>query len=160
MWRFSGRMWQKTLQVKKKIRVRERHILPRNVTNVTRHIFCHRKKWQMWRHSPTSETGSWEEIWLRPTLSHSRIGTFLPVQKSFVLAGPKSDDFREGCDKKRHQLKNLFSWARVILQRCDKCDASHFLSPGKIRLKHATHTRSAYNFLSFFLSFLGFEDPT
>jgi len=68
MWRFSGRMWQKTLQVKKKIRVRERHILPRNVTNVTRHIFCHRKKWQMWRHSPTSETGSWEEIWLRPTL--------------------------------------------------------------------------------------------
>ena len=92
-------------------------------------------------------------FWLRPTLSHSRIVTFLPVQKSFVLAGPKSDDFREGCDKKRHQLKNLFSCARVILQKCDKCDASHFLSPGKIRLKHATHTRSAYNFLSFFLGF-------
>jgi len=29
---------------KKYFRVRERHIVPRNVTNVTRHIFCHRKK--------------------------------------------------------------------------------------------------------------------
>ena len=68
MWRFSERMWQKTSQVRKKIRVWERHILPRNVTNVTHHIFCHRKKWQMWRHSPKSETGACEEIWLRPTL--------------------------------------------------------------------------------------------
>jgi len=53
----------------KKFRVRERHILPRNVTNVTCHIFCHRKQWQMWHHSPKSETGSWEEIRVRPTLS-------------------------------------------------------------------------------------------
>jgi len=53
--------------------VRERHIFPRNVTNVTRHIFCHRKKWQMWRHSPKSETGTWEEIGLRPTLWFSRL---------------------------------------------------------------------------------------
>ena len=49
--------------------VRERHIVPRNVTNVTRHIFCHRKKWPVWRHSPTSETGSWEEIRVRPILT-------------------------------------------------------------------------------------------
>jgi len=47
---------------KKYFRVRERHILPRNVT---RHIFCHRKKW---RHSPKSEMGSLEEIRVRPTL--------------------------------------------------------------------------------------------
>jgi len=54
---------------KKYFRVRKRHILPRNVTNVTHHIFCHRKKWQMWCHSPKSETGNWEEIRVRPTLS-------------------------------------------------------------------------------------------
>jgi len=65
-------MWQKTSQVKKMyFRVRERHILPRNVTNVMRHIFCHRKKWQMWRHSPKSETGGWEEIRVRPALKQS-----------------------------------------------------------------------------------------
>ena len=65
MWRFSGRMWQKTSEVKKKyFRVQERHILPRNVTNVKRYIFCHR---QMWRHPLKSETGSWEEIRLGPT---------------------------------------------------------------------------------------------
>jgi len=44
------------------------HILPRNVTNVTRHIFCHRKMWQIWRHSLESETGTWEDTRLRPTL--------------------------------------------------------------------------------------------
>ena len=60
---------QKRHRLKIYFRVRERHILPRNVTNVTRHIFCHRKKWQMWHHSPKSETGTWEEIWLRPTLN-------------------------------------------------------------------------------------------
>jgi len=75
MWRFSGRMWQKTSQVKIiYFRVRERHILPRNVTTVTRHIFCHRKKWQMWHHSPKSETWSWEEIRARPTLDWQRGG--------------------------------------------------------------------------------------
>jgi len=42
---------------KKYFRVRERHILPRNVTNVTRHTFCDRKKWQMWRHSLRREAG-------------------------------------------------------------------------------------------------------
>jgi len=68
MWRFSGRMRPKTSLVKKKIHVQERHILLRNVTNVARHIFGHRKKWQMWRHSPKSETGTWQENFLRPTL--------------------------------------------------------------------------------------------
>jgi len=29
--------------------------------------FCLRKKWQMWLHSPKSETETWEEIGLRPT---------------------------------------------------------------------------------------------
>ena len=71
MWRFSGRMWSKTSQVKKQICMRERHILPRKATNVTRHIVCHWKKWQMWRYSPKSETGSWEEIRVRPTLKHT-----------------------------------------------------------------------------------------
>ena len=37
--------------------------------------------------------------------SPSRVVTFLPVQKHFVLAVPKCDVFREGCDKKRHMLK-------------------------------------------------------
>ena len=60
--------------------------------------------------------------------SPSRIVTFLPVQKSFVPAVPKCDVFREGCDKKRHKFKNLFSCARAShsSQKWDKCDASHF----------------------------------
>ena len=67
---------------KKYFRLRERHILPRHMTNVTRHIFCHRKKWQMWRHSPKSETGSWEEIRVRPTLSPViRLGLRTPRKK-------------------------------------------------------------------------------
>ena len=42
---FSGKDVTKNVtSYKKHFRVRERHILPRNVTNVTRHIFCHRKK--------------------------------------------------------------------------------------------------------------------
>jgi len=65
---------KKRHKLKLKFRVRERHTLPRNVTNVTRHIFCHWKKWQMWRHSPKSETGSWEEIRLRPTLTQESLG--------------------------------------------------------------------------------------
>jgi len=88
MRRFSGRMWQKTSQVTKNIFVCEsvtfflallhcltngtRHIncvLARNVTKVTRCIVCHRKKWRMWRNSPKSETGIWEEIRLSPPLS-------------------------------------------------------------------------------------------
>ena len=54
---------------KKCFRVQDRHVLPRKVTKVTRHIFSHRKRWQKWRHSPKSETWTWEEIGLRPTLS-------------------------------------------------------------------------------------------
>jgi len=56
--------------------------------------------------------------------SPSRIVAFLPVQKKFVPAGPKSDVFREAIDKKRHHLK-------VISEKCDKSDAWHFLSPKK-----------------------------
>jgi len=77
------------------------------------------------------------EIWDGKTnafLSPSRIVTFLPVQKSFVPAVPKCDVFREGCDKKRHKLKQTFSCARAShsSQKCDACDASHFLSPEKV----------------------------
>jgi len=66
--------------------------------------------------------------------SPSRIVTFLPVQKSFVPAGPKYDVFREGCDKKRHKFKKMFSCARAThsSQKCDKCNASHFLSLKKM----------------------------
>jgi len=70
-------------------------------------------------------------FWLRPTLSPSRIDTFLPVQKSFVPAGPKCDVFWEGCDKKRHKLKHIYSCARAS-HSSQKCDASNFLSPGKV----------------------------
>ena len=35
---------KKRHKLQKYFRVRERHILPRNVTNVTRHIFCYQKK--------------------------------------------------------------------------------------------------------------------
>jgi len=65
--------------------------------------------------------------------SPSRIVTFLPVQKSFVPAGPKCDVFWEGCDQKRHKLKNIFSYARAShsSQKCDKSNASRFLSPKK-----------------------------
>jgi len=62
---------KKSHKLKKYFHMRERHILPRNVTNVTRHIFCHRKKWQTWRHSLKSETGSWKEIRLGPTLTQN-----------------------------------------------------------------------------------------
>ena len=42
---FFGQDVTKTVtSYKKYFRVRERHILPRNVTNVTRQIFCYRKK--------------------------------------------------------------------------------------------------------------------
>jgi len=81
-----------------------------------------RDKWQIWDGKR------------KTCFSPSRIVTFLPVQKSFVRAGPKCDVFREGCDKKRHKLKNIFSCARAShsSQKCDKCDASHFLSPKKV----------------------------
>ena len=83
---------------------------------------CFRDKWQIWDGSR------------KFCFSPSRIVTFLPVQKSFVPAGPKCDVFREGCDKKRHKLKQTFSYARAShsSQKCDKCDASHFLSPKKV----------------------------
>jgi len=60
--------------------------------------------------------------------------SFLPVQNFFVPAGPKCDVFREGCDKKRHKLKKIFSCARAShsSQKCDKCDTSHFLSQKKL----------------------------
>jgi len=73
---FGKDVTKKVTSSKKYICVRERHILPRNVTNVTRHIFCHRKKWQMWRQSHKSETGSWEEIRVRQTLSPSNLTPF------------------------------------------------------------------------------------
>jgi len=62
---------KKRHKLKKHFRVRERHILPKNVTNVTRHILCYQKKKQMWRHKSKSETGTWEEIRLRPTLTEN-----------------------------------------------------------------------------------------
>ena len=66
--------------------------------------------------------------------SPSRIVSFLPVSKSFVPAGSKCDVFREGCDKKRHKLKKMFSCARASHSsvKCEKCDASHCLSPKKV----------------------------
>ena len=56
------------------------------------------------------------------------------VKESLVPAVPKCDVFREGCDKKRHKLKQIFSYARAShsSQKCDKCDASHFLSQKKV----------------------------
>ena len=81
-----------------------------------------RDKWQIWDGKRNA------------FFSPSQIVTFLPVQKSFVLAVPKSDVFREGCDQKRHKLKKIFSCARAShsSQKCDKCDASHFLSQKKV----------------------------
>ena len=66
MWRYSGRMWQKTSQVKKNICVCESVTFFPEMWRVT--FFCNRKKWQLWRHSPKSETGSWGKIRVRPTL--------------------------------------------------------------------------------------------
>ena len=81
-----------------------------------------RDKWQIWDGKR------------KACFSPSQIVTFLPVQKSFAPAGPKCDDFRKGCDKKRHKLKKIFSCARAShsSQKCDKCDESHFLSPKKV----------------------------
>ena len=49
----------------------------------------------------------------RTCFSPSRMVTFLPVHKSFVPAGPKCEVFQEGCDKKRHKLRNFCSCARA-----------------------------------------------
>jgi len=85
--------------------------------------------------------GKWQ-IWdgkRKTCFSPSRIVTFLPVQKSFVQAGPKCDVFREGCDKKRHKLKqNIFVCESVtffpemwqmwlhfcVTEKSDKCDVT------------------------------------
>jgi len=81
-----------------------------------------RDKWQIW--------GGKRKTCFSP----SRIVTFLPIQKRFVPAGPKCDVFREGCDKKRHNLKNIFPCARALhsSQKFDKSNASYFLSPKKV----------------------------
>jgi len=52
--------------------------------------------------------------------------------KNFCTSG--CDVFREGCDKKCHELKTIFSCARAShsSQKCDTCDASHRLSPEKV----------------------------
>ena len=78
-----------------------------------------RDKWQIWDGKR------------KTCFSPSRIVTFLPVQSFFVPAGPKCDVFREGCDKKREKLKKIFKCARAShsSQKCDKCNAWHFLSP-------------------------------
>jgi len=62
-WRFSGRMWQKTSQVKKTFSCARASHSSQKCDKC--HIFCHRKKWQLWRHSPKSERGSWEDTWER-----------------------------------------------------------------------------------------------
>ena len=86
---------------------------------------------------PASRFRNMWEIWdgkRNAFFSPSRIVTFLPVQKSFVPAVPKCDVFREGCDKTRRKLKKIFSCARASYssQKCDKWDASHFLSAKKV----------------------------
>jgi len=55
-------------------------------------------------------------------------------KKVLYQRGLKCDVFREGCDKKGHKLKKRFSCARLShsSQKCDNCDASHFLSPEKV----------------------------
>jgi len=75
------------------------------------------------------ETGREKHVLVPAELSH-----FFPFKKTFVPAGPKCDVFWEGCDKKRHKSKKIFSCARASYssQKCDKCDASHFLSPEKV----------------------------
>ena len=83
-----------------------------------------RDKWQIWDGER------------KACFSPSQIVTFLHVQFFFVPAGPKCDVFREGCDKKRHKLKKIFSCSRAShssqTRKCDKFDASHFLSPKKV----------------------------
>jgi len=82
-----------------------------------------RDKWQIWDGKR------------KTCFSPSRIVTFLHVQIFFVQAGPTffgkdvtKNVFREGCDKKHHKLKNIFSCARAShsSQKCDRCDTSHF----------------------------------
>ena len=81
-----------------------------------------RDEWQIW-------DGKRETCF-----SPSRIFTFLPVHNSFVPARPKCDVFGERCDQKRHKVKKILSCARASRssQKCDKCNAWHFLSPEKV----------------------------
>ena len=64
-----------------------------------------RDKWQIWDGKR------------KTCFSASRIVIFLPVQKKFVPAGPKSDVVRERSDKKRHQLKKNRVRERHFLSR-------------------------------------------
>jgi len=80
-------------------------------------------KWQIWDGKR------------KTCFSPSWIVTFLPVQNGVVPVGPKCDVFpsREGCDKKGHKFKNIFVCeSSHSSQKCDKCNASHFLSPKKV----------------------------
>jgi len=122
---FFGKCDKKRRKFKKYFRVRERHILPRNVTNVTRHIFCQRKKWQMWRHSPKSETGTWPEIGLRPTLSSSS------------SSGEKTTDLTNSRDLVRCEHLHMQTVARAVMSCCcwvRRCQALGDRTPSVIVL--------------------------
>ena len=90
---------------------------------------------------PASRFQDKRQIWdwkRKTSFSPSRIVTFLPVQKSFVQAGPKCDVFREECNKKGHQLKKkncakklcpemwqMWCVTFLVTQKSDKCHVTH-----------------------------------
>ena len=58
---------------------------------------------------------------------------FFPFKKGLHRRGLKFDVLRRGCDKKRHKLKknNFCTRSSHSSQKCDKCNAWHFLSSKK-----------------------------
>jgi len=78
--------------------------------------------------SDKSETGREKHVSVPAESSH-----FFPF-KSFLYRRGQNVTFFGKCDKKCNKLKKIFSCARAShsSQKCDKCDASHFLSPKKV----------------------------
>jgi len=74
------------------------------------------------------ETGREKNFWVPAESSH-----FFPFKK-FCTGGAKMWRFSGRMWLKTSQVKKIFSCARAShsSQKCDKCDASHFLSPEKV----------------------------
>jgi len=124
MWRFSGRMWQKTSQVKKHIFVCESVTFFPEMWQMWRvTFFGHRKKGRMWRHSPEWVSDGWVTSHLSLFWVSDRF--FLEKKKSEWRHSPKSvtgtwADIRLRPKKKsmwRHSPKCVTgTWADIRLR--------------------------------------------
>jgi len=83
-------MWHKTSQVKKIFSCARASHSSQKCDKCNASHFLSPKKWQMWRHSPKSETRTWEEIRLRPTLSLESVRRVI-LGGGVRLVGPQEE---------------------------------------------------------------------